>query len=96
MQSMFSASFNKKNFEKEKKEEDNYEIEYELCGECGMVLNENKVCEFCKKLNLCVNCEDLVEEKLDCGYCNKCSSHMQEIEKPKKILKKKIIKNPNK
>jgi hypothetical protein len=75
-------------------------MEYELCGECGMVVNDNKVCDFCKKLNLCINCEDLVKEKLDCGYCNKCSSHLQEIEKqiekPKKILKKKIIPNPNK
>jgi hypothetical protein len=31
------------------------------------------------------------------AHCNnKCSSHLQEIEKPKKILKKKIIPNLNK
>jgi len=73
-----------------------YKMQNPFCGECGMAVNDNKVCDFCKKLNLCINCEDLVEEKLDCGYCNKCSSHLQEIEKPKKILKKKVILNPNK
>lgn len=94
MKDPFCASFYSFYNLKEKKEEEHHEIEYDLCGECDMVLNENKVCEFCKKLNLCINCEDLVEEKLDCGYCNKCSSQLQEIEKPKKILKKKIIPKP--
>ena len=47
-------------------------------------------------LFLCVNCEDFVIEKLDCGFCKKCSNFMQDLEsKLPKIISKKIVKVGN-